>query len=61
MDTEKQKDLALQACINLSVDYTEEEVNKFFPVAVQDAWKIGREYLTYEMKESKKNRKRFTL
>lgn len=61
MNKEEQMEKALSACCGIATDYEEDEVIKFAPESVQIAWKIGNEYLEFRLKESRKNRKNFTL
>lgn len=61
MNKEEQMEKALSACCDIANNYEEDEVIKFFPKSVQIAWKIGNEYLDHLLKESRKNRKDFTL
>ena len=61
MDVEQQRIKALNVCIDIANDYTQEEVKKFTPPSVQRAWEIGNEYLNQMLKEQKKQRKKFTI
>lgn len=61
MNIEDQRSRAMNACISIHNDLTEEEVKKFMPESVQIAWSIGAEYLDHALKEQRNNRKKFTI
>lgn len=61
MDIDKQKSLALEFCIDIANDYTEDEVKRFAPMSVQMAWKTGNDYLDHKVREDRKRRKGMTL
>lgn len=61
MDIEKLRNQALNQCIDIANDYTEEEVKKYAPPSVQRAWGIGNEYLTHALKEQRKKAKGLVL
>lgn len=61
MNIDEQRNKALNACIDISHDYTEEEVKKFAPHSVQVAWEIGNEYLKHMLKLQRKKIKGMTL
>ena len=61
MDIEQQRIKAMNICIEIANDFTEEEVKKFMPESVQIAWSIGNEFLYHELKENRNHRKNFKL
>ena len=61
MGIDELKSLALKQCIDISQDYTHEEVVKFAPKSVRMAWEIGNDYLELERKKSSEKLKSFTL
>lgn len=61
MNIDEQKREALQCCIDIANDYSEEEVKKFCSLPVQMAWKVGNEYLEYKIKENRAKTKGFTI
>lgn len=50
---DEQRIKAMNACINIANDFTQEEVKKFMPESVQSAWRDGNEFLEYEQLKSK--------
>lgn len=53
---------AMQSCIDIACYYeTKEEVKKFAPQCVQEAWLIGTKYLKEENKKTKEQLKDFIL
>lgn len=44
---------AMNICIDIANDFTEQEVKKFMPESVQAAWKAGNEFIEYEQLKSK--------
>jgi hypothetical protein len=61
MEIEQMRNQALNQCIEIANDFTEEEVKKWCPPSVQRAWEIGNTFLTHEVKEAKNRRKGFVL
>lgn len=61
VDIEQIRNQALNQCIDIANDYTEDEIKKFFPPSVQRAWEIGNTFLLHEIKELKKRRKGLVL
>lgn len=61
MNTEDRKSLALKNCINIALEYTEEEIDKFFPSCIQSAWQIGRDHIDADIEEDRKKLTGFTL
>jgi hypothetical protein len=61
MNIEEQKANALNQCIDIANDYSEEEIRKFFPPSVQKAWEIGNNFLNHQLKEDRKKRKKLVL
>lgn len=61
MNIQEMQAIALRYCIDISNDYTEEEVKRFAPPSVQKAWDIGNQYRKNELKESRKILDGFTL
>jgi len=61
VNIEEQKCSALNQCIDIANDYTEDEIKKFFPPSVQKAWEIGNSFLNHQLKEDRKKRKNLVL
>ena len=61
MDTEKLKAMAVQCCIEISIEYTEEEVKRFTDPSVQKAWHLGNVMAAHIRNEDSKKLKNFKL
>ena len=61
MNIDDQKTFALKYCIDIAQHYSEEEVKKFSPFSVQQAWIVGREVIDFELSEDRKRLKGFKL
>lgn len=61
VDIEQLRTQALNQCIDIANEYSEQEIKKFFPREIQIAWEIGNTYLSHALKEAKKKRKGLVL
>lgn len=61
MDIDQQRIKAMNICIDIANDFTEEEVKKFMPKSVQIAWEIGNDFLEHDIKETRKRLKGFKI
>jgi hypothetical protein len=61
MNIEEAKNSALNLCMDIAIEYTKEEVEKFALVPVQKAWKIGREALDFEIAKQRERNKDFQV
>lgn len=60
-DNEELKQEAARACLDVYLDYTEEEVKKFTPPSVQSAWHIGAKIREVVRKREARRIKKFTI
>ena len=61
MNIDEQRIKAMNICIDIANDYSEDEVRKFTPPSVQRAWQIGSEYLDHAVKEQRNKLNDFTI
>lgn len=61
MNIDHQRIKALNVCIAIAKDYTEDEINRFMPPVIHIAWQIGNEYLAHATKEEKKKLQNFSI
>ena len=61
MDITKKQADALSCCMDIALEHTEDEVEKYGLPSTQEAWKIGREALDYQAKIQTDKLKDFKL